>query len=113
LIALLHHGNQFLFAMIGLVLLAGSELAARRRAAWRPVASRVVAAGALALVVTAPLTIAMALQEKGWFYRAPIEISASDASPAAVEKARRGLYRERSFRNLPQAMRDKYFTEGP
>jgi len=61
LIALLHHGNQFLFAMIGLVLLAGSELAARRRAAWRPVAARVLAAGALALVVTAPLTIAMAI----------------------------------------------------
>jgi len=60
-----------------------------------------------------PLTIAMALQEKGWFHRAPIEIKGSDASPAAVEKARRGLYRERSFRNLPPAMRDKYFTEGP
>ena len=60
-----------------------------------------------------PLTIAMALQEKGWFHRAPIEIYGSDASPSAIEKARRGLYRERSFRNLPPAMRDKYFTEGP
>jgi chemotaxis protein methyltransferase CheR len=58
-----------------------------------------------------PLTIAMALDEAGWFSRAPIEIRASDASPSAVEKARRGLYRERSFRTLPLSLRTKYFTE--
>jgi chemotaxis protein methyltransferase CheR len=57
-----------------------------------------------------PLTIAMALMEKGWFDR-QIEIYASDASPAAIEKARLGAYRERSFRNLPPVLRDKYFTE--
>jgi chemotaxis protein methyltransferase CheR len=58
-----------------------------------------------------PLTIAMALAEAGWLGRVPIEIRASDASPAAVEKARRGVYRERSFRNLPAELRAKYFTQ--
>ncbi len=58
-----------------------------------------------------PLSIAMALNEKGWFDRVAIEISASDASVAAIERARCGLYRDRSFRNLPQNLREKYFTE--
>lgn len=58
-----------------------------------------------------PLTIAMALDEAGWLARAPIEIRASDASPAAIEKARRGVYRERSFRNLPAELRARYFTQ--
>jgi chemotaxis protein methyltransferase CheR len=58
-----------------------------------------------------PLTIAMALNEAGWLARAPIEIRASDASPAAIEKARRGVYRERSFRNLPAELRARYFTQ--
>jgi chemotaxis protein methyltransferase CheR len=58
-----------------------------------------------------PLTIAMALEEAGWLGRAPIEIHASDASPAVVEKARRGVYRERAFRNLPEPLRAKYFTQ--
>ena len=58
-----------------------------------------------------PLTIAMALDEAGWLDRAPIEIRASDASTAAVERARRGIYRERSFRNLPAHLRAKYFTQ--
>ena len=58
-----------------------------------------------------PLTIAMALDEAGWLGRAPIEIHASDASTSAVEKARRGVYRERSFRNLSAELRAKYFTQ--
>ncbi len=58
-----------------------------------------------------PLTIALALKEAGWLGRVPIEIRASDASTAAVAKARRGIYRERSFRNLPAHLRDKYFTQ--
>lgn len=58
-----------------------------------------------------PLSIAMALNEEGWFERASIEIYASDASAAAIEKARRGIYRERSFRNLPPHLREKYFSE--
>ena len=58
-----------------------------------------------------PLTIAMALDEAGWLGRAPIEIHASDASTAAVGRARRGVYRERAFRNLPAPLRAKYFTQ--
>jgi chemotaxis protein methyltransferase CheR len=55
-----------------------------------------------------PLSIAMALEEAGWFDRARIEIHASDASPAAIAKARPDC-RERSFRSLPGFLRDKYF----
>jgi chemotaxis protein methyltransferase CheR len=58
-----------------------------------------------------PLSIAMALQEKGWFERAPIEIYATDASRAAIARARRGVYRERAFRNLPPHLRARYFRE--
>lgn len=58
-----------------------------------------------------PLSIAMALAEKGWFARAPIEIYATDASRAAIARARNGLYRERSFRSLPPSLRAKYFRE--
>jgi chemotaxis protein methyltransferase CheR len=56
-----------------------------------------------------PLSIAMALEEAGWFARAHIEIHASDGSPSAIEKARSGLYRERAFRVLPAHLREKYF----
>ena len=58
-----------------------------------------------------PLSIAMALNEEGWFDRAPIEIYATDASEAAIGRARRGIYRERSFRSLPPKLREKYFSE--
>ena len=58
-----------------------------------------------------PLSIAMALEEAGWFHRAQIEIHASDGSTAAIEKARAGRYRERSFRALPEPLREKYFVE--
>jgi chemotaxis protein methyltransferase CheR len=57
-----------------------------------------------------PLTIAMALAEAGWFDRLSIRIFAGDASPAALSKAVRGVYRDRSFRALPEALRNKYFT---
>ena len=57
-----------------------------------------------------PLTIAMLLEEKGWFSRARIELYAGDASCAALARARAGLYRERAFRALPAALRDRYFT---
>ena len=58
-----------------------------------------------------PLSIAMALAEAGWFERAPIEIYATDASRAAIAKARHGVYRERSFRNLPPPLRARYFRQ--
>lgn len=57
-----------------------------------------------------PLTIAIALAEAGWFARADVEIRATDTSPAALEKAEAGVYRERSFRALPPHLRDRYFT---
>lgn len=57
-----------------------------------------------------PLTIAIALREAGWFDRADVQVWASDASPAALEKARRGVYRDRAFRALAPDLRDKYFT---
>ena len=56
-----------------------------------------------------PLTIAIALNEAGWFEKAPIEIVATDASTKAIDRARRGIYRERAFRNLPAHLRDRYF----
>jgi chemotaxis protein methyltransferase CheR len=57
-----------------------------------------------------PLTIAMALNEAGWFDRASIAIHASDACSRAVESAQKGIYRERSFRSLPPELREKYFV---
>jgi chemotaxis protein methyltransferase CheR len=57
-----------------------------------------------------PLTIAMALNEAGWFDRATIEIVASDISASTIEKAQQGVYRTYSLRNLPDELRAKYFT---
>jgi chemotaxis protein methyltransferase CheR len=57
-----------------------------------------------------PLSISIALAEAGWFDRADVEVWASDVSAAALEKARLGVYRERSFRALPQGLREKYFS---
>jgi chemotaxis protein methyltransferase CheR len=56
-----------------------------------------------------PLTLAMVLEESGWFARAPIEIIGSDASRAAIVKAGLGRYGQRAFRNLAPALREKYF----
>ena len=57
-----------------------------------------------------PLSLAMLLDEAGWFDRARIEIHASDASASAIARARAGRFRERSFRTLPPALRAKHFT---
>jgi chemotaxis protein methyltransferase CheR len=60
-----------------------------------------------------PLTIAMRLNEDGWFDRARIEIHASDLTTSALARARKGTYRERSFRALPVGLKEKYFeSEG-
>ena len=59
-----------------------------------------------------PYTIAIALAEAGLAGH-PIDIVASDASPAALAKARSGIYRERSFRALPPGLREKYFQPVP
>lgn len=55
-----------------------------------------------------PYSIAMALREAGWRDH-PISIHASDASEAALDRARAATYRERSFRSLPPELRAKYF----
>ena len=60
-----------------------------------------------------PLSIALALAEAGWLDRAPIEIVASDASQRLVARARQGVFGERSFRALPERLREKYFCRGP
>jgi chemotaxis protein methyltransferase CheR len=59
-----------------------------------------------------PYSIVMALLEAGLGDR-PIEVEASDASEAALVRARRGVYRERSFRTLPVELQSKYFTRVP
>jgi len=58
-----------------------------------------------------PLTIAMALEEAGWFDRLPIEIYGTDISSRAIAKAKKGIYREHSFRALSPALKEKYFTQ--
>ncbi|HAO12988.1 MAG TPA: chemotaxis protein CheR [Planktothrix sp. UBA8407] len=57
-----------------------------------------------------PLTIAIALNEAGWFERVPIEIWASDASSKAINKALSGVYRQYSFRSFPESLKAKYFS---
>lgn len=59
-----------------------------------------------------PYSIAIALREAGLGDR-PITIQASDASEAALAKARAGIYRERSFRALPAHLRARYFEAVP
>jgi chemotaxis protein methyltransferase CheR len=56
-----------------------------------------------------PYSIAMALVEAGLGSH-PIEIVGTDASPNALEKAGIAIYREKSFRAIPSALREKYFT---
>ena len=60
-----------------------------------------------------PLSIAIALEEAGWFGRMPIEIHASDASESALRRAAAGRYSRRAFRQLPDRLRDKYFDADP
>ena len=60
-----------------------------------------------------PLSLAIALTEAGWFSRAEIEIYAADASQAALDRARAGRYRARAFRQLPEALRTRYFDSDP
>lgn len=57
-----------------------------------------------------PYTIAIALSEAG-YSALPIQITATDGSCGAIARARRGLYRERSFRTLPPDLRARYFRQ--
>ncbi|MDB4874958.1 MAG: methyltransferase, CheR-type, SAM-binding domain, C-terminal [Gemmatimonadetes bacterium] len=56
-----------------------------------------------------PVSIAIALAEAGLLNKYPIEILATDGSAAMVERARNGLYGDRSFRQLPEALKARYF----
>jgi chemotaxis protein methyltransferase CheR len=56
----------------------------------------------------------MALTEAGWYSRLAIELHASDASELALTRARGGTYGERAFRQLPPALKERYFRRtGP
>jgi chemotaxis protein methyltransferase CheR len=57
-----------------------------------------------------PLSIAMALDDAQLFSKLSIDIHASDASESALMRARAARYGERSFRQLPAPMRDRYFV---
>jgi chemotaxis protein methyltransferase CheR len=56
-----------------------------------------------------PISVAIALAEAGQLQPGAVEIVATDGSPAMVERARRGEYGERSFRQLPERLRERYF----
>lgn len=58
-----------------------------------------------------PFTIAMLLNEYNYFQKASIDIFASDLSQDAISKARKGIYKENSFRNCPEYFKKKYFEE--
>jgi len=60
-----------------------------------------------------PYSLAMLLQEAGYYEHASFEIFASDISQQVLSKARRGHYRETAFRATEPAIRDKYFTRQP
>jgi chemotaxis protein methyltransferase CheR len=57
-----------------------------------------------------PLTLAMLLENAGWFQRTDIALHASDASPLVLERAQQGRFRDRAFRVMPPHQRDRYFT---
>ena len=56
-----------------------------------------------------PISIAIALSEAGLLDTRPIEIVATDGSEEMIARARRGVYGERSFRQIPDALKQKYF----
>lgn len=60
-----------------------------------------------------PVSIAIALAEEGRLTPGLVEIVGTDGSEAMLEAARVAQYRPRSFRQLSQAMREKYFVEQP
>ncbi|HEV7920097.1 MAG TPA: protein-glutamate O-methyltransferase CheR [Thermoanaerobaculia bacterium] len=57
-----------------------------------------------------PYTLAMLLQEAGWYNQATFEIFASDINQQVLAKARKGLYRENAFRATTPELRERYFA---
>jgi chemotaxis protein methyltransferase CheR len=60
-----------------------------------------------------PLSIAIALAEAGWWDKLPIHLYGTDISPHAIDHAKTGIYRDRAFRQLPAALKAKYFQPVP
>lgn len=60
-----------------------------------------------------PYSLAILLQEAGYFQKAAFEIFASDINQQVLAKARRGQYRESAFRATDPAIRQKYFVHEP
>jgi chemotaxis protein methyltransferase CheR len=58
-----------------------------------------------------PYSIAMLLDEHRLFDKATFEIFASDLNQQVLAKARKGHYRESSFRQTPPQTRDRYFAK--
>ena len=58
-----------------------------------------------------PYSIAMLLDEARMFDKATFEIFASDLNQQVLAKARKGHYRESSFRSTPPQVRDRYFSK--
>jgi chemotaxis protein methyltransferase CheR len=58
-----------------------------------------------------PYTLVMLALEAGLAPGRDLRVYASDISRPMLQKARRGLYREASFRQTEPALRDKYFLE--
>lgn len=59
-----------------------------------------------------PYSIAMLLHERlSQDELKRVKIYATDINDTAINKARRGLYREWSFRETPSLIRERYFTE--
>jgi chemotaxis protein methyltransferase CheR len=56
-----------------------------------------------------PYSIAMLLQEAGWYEHASFEIFASDINQQVLARARKGQYRENAFRATDQVVRERYF----
>lgn len=57
-----------------------------------------------------PYTMAISLLEAGRYLQGPIEIRATDFNQNALELARKGIYRGRSFRSIPAGIQERYFT---
>ncbi len=58
-----------------------------------------------------PYSIAMLLNEAGLFNKTNIEILATDINTEVLDIAKKGLYRTISFRGVPPAIQQKYFTK--
>ena len=59
------------------------------------------------------VSIAIALAEAGLLDTKPVEIVGTDASRTMIAGATAALYGERSFRQIPRNLRDKYFDVDP